>query len=129
MSISGRVNPLIPDEKSLANAHPRAKSEKVVFIRKMLVTFENLSFDAFLVHFRKNEKSAQNGEKNEKSAQNRDFVTYPTRFSEAKIEGYWRGHISARSGAFFLVIRERENSGQNREFMLQNGLFPPFFCS
>ena len=34
MSISGRVNPLIPDEKSLANAHPRAKSEKVVFIRK-----------------------------------------------------------------------------------------------
>ena len=63
MSISGRVNPLIPDEKSLANAHPRAKSEKVVFFRKMLVTFENLSFDAFLVHFRKNEKSAQNGEK------------------------------------------------------------------
>ena len=105
MSISGRVNPLISDEKSLLNANPRAKSEKVVFSRTILVAFKKLKIDAFLVDFRKNDNYAQNGDKNDNYAQNRDFVTYPTCFFEARIEGELGGHISARSGVFFSTFR------------------------
>ena len=67
----------------------------------MLVSFESLKSNAFLKHSEKNDKRKENRQKSSNWKENRHFCTYPTPLFEARIEGYWGGHISARSPYFF----------------------------
>ena len=94
----------------------------------MLVSFENSKSDAFLKHSEKNDKRKENREKSYKRKENRHFCTYPTSLFEARIEGYWRGHISARSPYFFFG-RDHINVWENLLYFLENRLFVRFFRS
>ena len=81
----------------------------------------------------KNENIAKNGHKNEKLAKNRDFVTYPTPFFAARIEGELEAHISARSYRFLLFFFNAATPARTYifspepELFAQNGLFHLFF--
>ena len=90
----------------------------------MLVSFEDLNFEAFLMDSWKNENIDENRDKNENIKKNRLFVTYPTPFSEARIESELAPYISARSMRFcpfyaiFFFSKEHINIFKNKENML-----------
>ena len=65
----------------------------------------------------KNENFANNRDENENFAKNRDFVTYPTPFSAARIQG---------EQEFFSLFRTDEISPE-QDYMLQNGQSSLFF--